>query len=146
MTRRVFNTLSLISATLLACTLLLWTWSFWTDPSKDHLSFTDTFHVAVQRGRVDFFSDKNGRYHGSIIALTSPERPIERIFSERRGFGDTLGIYYRYFRRADTGAVLWTFSVSLFYPMIVFAVLPLMWGWRRWRAKSVAGKREINRA
>ena len=87
MKSRIFNTLSLISAILLACTIILWAWSFWTDPRKDCLSFSGDFHVAVQDGRVSFFSDKEyGPYHGSIIALTSPEWPIERIFAEQACF------------------------------------------------------------
>ena len=87
---------------------------------------------------MSFFSDKEyGPYHGSIIAVTSPEWPIKRIFSKQRAFGDFCGIYYRYFRWADSGNVLWTLSVSLFYPMIVFAVLPTIWGWKRWRRVAV---------
>ena len=133
MIRRIFNTLSLISAILLACTVILWAWSFLDQPRKDCLSFSGDFHVRLLRWPHDFFSDKDGPYHGSIIALSSPKKPVERIFSKQQGFGDTLGIYYRYFRWADSGAVLWTLSVSLFYPMIVFAVLPAisLWSWRR---------------
>ena len=126
MSRRIFNKLSLISAILLACTICLWVWSDSTDPRKDCLSFSSEFHVAVLLWpRRASSATRNGPYHGSIIAMTSPERPIERIFSKQRAFGDILGIYYRYFRWADSGAVLWTLSVSLFYPMIVFAVLPV---------------------
>ena len=132
---RIFDTLSLISAILLACTIILWPWSFWAEPGKDYLSFTDEFHVGVYRGRLDLFNSEYP-YHGSIIAITSLERPIERIFSERRAFGDTVGIYYRYFCWADSGAVLWTLSVSLLYPLIVFAVLPTIWGWKWWRVRS----------
>jgi hypothetical protein len=143
MIRRIFNTLSLISAILLASTAILWAWSFWTDPRKDCLSFSGEFHVAVQDGRVSFFSDKEyGPYRGSISALTSPAWPIERIFSKQRAFGDTLGIYYRYFRWADSGAVLWTLSVSLFYPMIAFAVLPTIWLWT-WRRRVRSSLRAI---
>lgn len=133
MFRRIFNILSLISGSLLACTIVLWAWSFWADARKHCISFSTDFHFAVQDGRVSFFNDKEyGPYRGSIIALTSPEWPIERIFSERRGFGDTAGIYYRYFRWADSGAVLWTLSVSLVYPLVVFTLLPAIWGWKRW--------------
>jgi len=147
MFRRIFNMLSLVSAILLAATIILWAWSFWTDPRKDCLAFSGDSHVAVEYGRVSFFNDKEyGPYHGSIIALTSPEMPIERIFAERRGFGDTAGIYYRYFRWADSGAILWTLSISLFYPIIVFVVLPFIWVWKRWRHKTSSATGEMNRA
>ena len=127
MSHRLFSVLPLISATLLACTAILWPWSFWTDPRRDCLSFSDDFHGAVQYGRVSFFNVKEyGPYHGSIISLGDG-----REFAEQRGFGDTAGIYYRYFRWADSGAVLWTLSVSLAYPLVGFAVLPLVWAWKR---------------
>ena len=64
---------------------------------------------ACYDGRVEFFNDEEyGPYHGSIIALTSHDWPPERIFSKQQAFGDICGIYYRYFRWADSGAVLWT--------------------------------------
>ena len=147
MIRRILNTLSLISAILLACTITLWAWSFWTNPRKDCLSFSSNFHVAVEDGRVSFFNVKDyGPYHGSIIAITSREWPIERIFSKQQAFGDICGIYYRYFRWADSGAVLWTLSISLFYPMIVFTVLPTMalWSWRRRMTRFFGALRECS--
>ena len=71
MKSRIFNKLSLISATLLACTVVVWALSFWTDARKDHASFSDNFHVGFYAGRIDFFSDKHGPYHGSVISLSS---------------------------------------------------------------------------
>ena len=139
MIRRTFNTLTLISAILLACTLILGAWNSGDDPGKYHLSFGKAFHVCVYGGCLSFFSDEFGPYSGSIIALT--DLPIDRFFSERRAFGRTAGIYYRYFRWRDSGRVLWTFSVILLYPVVFFAVLPvirfwklpLIWFWK-WRS------------
>ena len=122
MNRHIFNTLSLISAILLACTIISWPWSYRTDPREDRLSIGDSFHMGAYNGRVSFFNVKEyGPYRGSTIG-SEPD--------ERREFGDTLGIYYRYFRWADSGAVLWTLSVSLVYPMIVFLMLPIAWIWK----------------
>jgi hypothetical protein len=141
MIRRIFNALSLISAIFLTCTIILWAWSFWTDPRKECLSFSENFHVAVENGRVSFFNVKDyGPYHGSVISLSSGEETAYSSFAERRGFGDTLGIYYRYFRWADSGIILWTLSVTLLYPMIVLAVLPTIWAWKRWRAKATLAR------
>ena len=65
MSRRIFNTLSLISAILLACTVVSWVWSFWAEPQKESLSFSKSFHVGVYNGCVEFFSDKEyGPYRG----------------------------------------------------------------------------------
>ena len=136
MCRRIFNTLPPISAVLFVCIALLWAWSLWADPERDRLSLTPRFHVGVYNGRMDFFNDRNGPYHGSVISLIG-----FRAFAECRGFGDTCGIYYRYFRWADSGAVLWTLSVSLAYPLVIFAVLPTICVWKRWRraARSDCG-------
>lgn len=138
MIRRIFNVASLISALLLASTLLVWAWSFWADPWKDHLSINSGFHVGVYAGRVDFFSDESGPYHGSIISLSDangvPVRPYVK-----RGFGDAFGLYYRHIRFVQSGATLWTLSVSLAYPLAMFAVLPAIWGWKQWRTKRILG-------
>jgi len=134
MSRRIFTTLSLISAMLAACTVVLWPWSFWADPCTDCLSFSGDFHVAVQDGRVSFFNSKDyGPYHGSVVSFA------DNAFAAERGFGNTLGVYYRYFRWDNWGGVLWTLSVSLAYPLVVFAVLPATWAWLRWRAKRTNG-------
>ncbi len=70
MSRYIFTTLSLISAILLAGTIVLWPWSFSIDPRVSCLSLGDDFHVAVRDGRVSFFNVKEyGPYHGSIISL-----------------------------------------------------------------------------
>jgi hypothetical protein len=140
LSRRIFNTLSLISALLLTCTVVSWVRSYWTDPTKDCVSFSDDFHVTVHDGRVSFFNLKDsGPYCGSIISLAGTRLPVER------GCGDTAGIYYRYFRWAD-GAVLWTVSVSLFYPLIVFAGLPLVWSWKWWRRRRLHATQLVGQA
>jgi len=134
MSRCTFNTLSLISALLLVCTVVLWAWSFWTDPHWDYLSFNDNSHVGFFDGRIDFFSDRDGPYHpGSAISLSGHAE-----ISERRAFGDRYGIFYRYLRLTDS-TVLFTLNVSLLYAMIVFAGLPVAWAWRRWRTKTAVG-------
>jgi len=142
MKSRIFNALSLISALILACTIILWAWSFWADPRHDFFSFSDNFHVGIFDGRIDIFSDRHGPYHGSVISLSSGEETAFPAFAERRGFGNTLGIYYRYFRWADSGIVLWTLSVTLLYSMIVFSFLPIAWAWKRWRANHHHSKPE----
>jgi hypothetical protein len=140
MSHRIFNALSLLSTILLACTIILWVWSFWADSRNDFLSVSDNCHIGFFDGHIDFFSDRHGPYHGSVISLSSGEETAFSAFAERRGFGDTLGIYYRYFRWADSGIVLWTLSVTLLYPMIVFLVLPISWAWKRQRARATSAR------
>ena len=134
MKSRIFNTLSLISAILLACTIILWVWSFWADPRADYLSFSGDFHVGFFDGRIDFFSDKDGPYHpGSEISRSGKDQ-----LAEHHAYGDWLGVFYRYFRFVPSGAVFFTFSVSLLYPMVLFLMLPITWAWQRHKARRVA--------
>ena len=88
MKSRIFNTLSLISAILLACTVILWVWSFWANPYKSNLSVSNALHIGLCDGRIEFFSDKFGPYHGSIIALTSPSGRLSAYLPR----GGILGI------------------------------------------------------
>ena len=74
-----------------------------------------------------FFNNKEyGPYLGGTVELLDRKEDIDRFFSERRAFGPTLGVYYRYFRVPGSGAVIWTLTVSLLYPIIIFAALPVI--------------------
>lgn len=141
---RIFNTLSLISAVLLACTIFLWAWSLRVEPHVNYLSFRDGFHVSVWNGHSCFFNNKEyGPYLGGTIALLDSKKDkeeIDRFWSERRAFGPTFGVYYRYFHVPRSGTVIWTLCVSLLYPVIAFAMLPVVQFWklpviwlRKWR-------------
>ncbi len=72
------------------------------------------------------FSEETGPYNGSIISFTSPGDPSP--YETERRF-DALGIYFRYFkfRIVFPGEVLWTLTVSLWYPIILFSILPAIW-------------------
>ncbi len=137
MIRRIFNVAALISTLLLACTIFLWAWSFWTDPSKNHLSLSPSFHAGVYAGRMGFSSDENSLFQGGFIISLSDANGVPVRPYVARGFGDAFGVYYRHFRLVKTGATLWTLSVTLAYPLAMFAVLPAIWGWRQWRSRRV---------
>ncbi len=157
MTRRYFTITALISCVFLGFTLLLTIASLWLNPWKQHLTITDSFHIGLFRwyqdaliGRIVFFNDgKYGPYEGSVIALVDNEvkrtRPIRKCFWSVGDYGisnvdyvneqgepvlkrracDLPGIYYRRIVWPDTS--LWTISVSLWYPMLLFALLPGFW-------------------
>ena len=111
MARRALDLATLISAILLAITLLLALATLWLNPWDHRVSLRDGFHVAVEgRGldiRVVFFNNAEyGPYSGSVIGFGDP------WFPRKTGFGDAWGVYYRHFRRPD-GGILWTLRVSL---------------------------------
>ena len=132
MMRRVFNVACLASAILFGCTIVVWLWTYNIDPRDVGVSVSDTFHVSVTRGWMFFYNDAEyGPYRGSIIALDG-----DGVFAKEQRFGPRFGVYWRYFRWAESGAVLWTAAVTLLYPLALFAVLPATWVWWRWRNKA----------
>ncbi len=106
-----------VSLALLAVAAFAFVGSHAVDPWKHRISLTDDFHVTlwghVVDARIVFFNDAEyGPYRGSIIGLAGDSDLKER------GFGDFLGIYYRHFQWPNS--VLWTWMVSLWYPVALF--------------------------
>ena len=91
-------------------------------------SFSDDSHAGVgARGldsRIVFFSDAEyGPYHASIIGLADADGNDYPPLILEESFGDSLGIYYRSFQWSDS--TLWTLMVTLWYPIVLFAIMPL---------------------
>jgi len=107
---------------MLCAVLLLVAIGCVTDPWHHFLSVDRDFHVGVlNRGidsRIVFFNNaQDGPYAGSIIRFDDDPFPYTTAF------GDSWGVYYRHFVWPD--ATLWTLKVSLWYPIVAFAVLPI---------------------
>jgi hypothetical protein len=122
-----------ICTAMLGLTLALPVAAIWINPWDHHLSLTSRFHVGVRgpgwNTRLVFFNDADyGPYRGSIIGVVDDQGntypPLERAVY----FGDTAGVYYRYFRWTDSS--LWTLMVLIWYPAALFAILPA-WSWFR---------------
>ncbi len=135
----------LVSLIPFGLSVVLFAASYRVDPTKTRISLGDNFHVSllVRRdidARIVFFNNAGyGPYQGSLVAVGAVGSPPQE-YPKRVGFGDWLGIYYRHFRWPDE--VLWTLSVSLWYPMVFFALCALIawWRWKRRlaRVQSVA--------
>lgn len=123
MFRRAFNIVTLASTVLLAITIALWVMTFWLNPWDHYISLGSHFHISVwgnehSIGRVVLFNSISyGPYRGSIINASA-------ILSEAH-FGDTAGIYFRYFRFHQ--GILWTLMLSLWYPLALFSIAPVSW-------------------
>lgn len=77
-----------------------------------------------QNPRLVLFSDgEYGLYSGSIIALVADGGKTAPRLKES-SFGDVAGVYYRHFEWTDSGETLWTLEISLWYPILLFAILP----------------------
>ncbi len=111
------------------------------------MTLTSVYARADLITRLVFFNDAEyGPYSGSIIGLVDEDGNIYPPLEREQAFGDSWGIYYRYFQRS--GSTLWTLTVTLWYPIAVFAIMPfvsLMCSTVRRRASNVAepcGERE----
>ena len=128
-----FNGFCLVSTVLLVATVFLMPLSWVANPRLHHVSLTDTLHVGLCcRGLGDldpggclvFFNDSlRGPYQGGLIAIRiggavygGPDHEVT---------ADWYGVAHRYFRWPDY--VVWTLMVRLFYPVLLFSVLPAMW-------------------
>lgn len=164
MTRRWFNGLSLVSAVFAGCTVILWLATFAITPWDHRVSLTDNFQISVWSGfrgdtfgRLVIFNDaKYGPYRGSIVALGGPDSREVRwgwhtadddydfgviTYTNPNGtidrwrFCDLPGIYLRHFHFHDQ-QTLWTLMVSLWYPLILFSILPAAGFFHRWRSRD----------
>lgn len=79
------------------------------------------FHIGVRHAGMDsrfvlFNNASYGPYTGSVVGLMGADVPA------RRGFGDSLGVYYRHLTWPHD--VVWTLAVSFWYPILLFAIWP----------------------
>ena len=119
---------------MLVITALLFLAGFVISPWDHYLSFGDGSHVSVWgRGidsRIVFFNDAEyGPYRGSIIGFRDADGKVFPPLERAEAFGDSWGIYYRYFEWSDSK--LWTLMVTLWYPIAFFAIMPSI-GLLRW--------------
>lgn len=138
-----FDVAALVSVVFLGLTVGLSLTGFVINPWDHRLSVTESFHIGIWGGfdgptfgcLVFFNNGQYGPYRGSIIGLSAgPDDPPQ---FQRTAWGDLdySGLYYRHIHWPDSNTTLWTLAISLLYPFFLFAVLPLLWMWRRWSAR-----------
>lgn len=133
MAAKVIRLASVASCILCGVSLVLFALSFVFNPWDHRISFSEDFHLGLWRGCVVLFNDsKYGPYRGSIIGLADTDGDVFPPLEREIKWGDSLGVYFRYFRWTD--ATLWTLMVSLLWPLAIFglptAVCVCVW-WRR---------------
>ena len=115
---------STITSTVFLCLLLLLLLlGYATNLEQHQLSLSRDFHVGILNVGLDvrivFFDNAEyGPYRGSIIGFAGDEYP------HAIAFGSSFGIYYRHFTWPDS--TLWTLTVSVWYPLIAFSILPVL--------------------
>ena len=125
--------------------VILFALSLVLDPMEFHVSLTDEFHVGFLRGRIAFFSDAEyGPYQGSIIGLVDADGNVYPPLEREVKWGDTLGVYFRYFRWTDS--TLWTLTVSFLWPLAIFGLPSALWIFVWWhRRKQVRRSKDNQR-
>ena len=128
MAHRAFKIATVVSAVMLAVSILLFLVGYVFNPWDYHVSFSDDSYVGVwSRGldsRLVIFNDAEyGPYLGSIIGLVGADGNIYPPIEREEAYGDSLGVYYRAFQWADS--TFWTLMVTLWYPVALFAIMPI---------------------
>ena len=145
---RIFRYAVLTSAILLVVSVLLFLAGFAANPLERRLSVTEDFHICLwlyrdTDVRLVFFNDHDyGPYFGSIIGMVDDQGNVYPPIARESRWGDCCGVYWRYFHWKEAWGqkdpVLWTLMVTLWYPLILFSVLPVLWFWLRCR-RPLAG-------
>ncbi len=78
----------------------------------------------------EWVSGSNGISQSSFIDKDGKNRGKAR-------YGDFPGIYYRHFEWLNADEPWTTLSVSLFYPLVLSAILPVFWLYRKVRASML---------
>jgi hypothetical protein len=99
--------------------------SYRLDMQRHGVAITPRFHLGLFDGGAWFYGDE-WPYRGSIIQIDG-QPPV----SQKSGL-DFPGVYYRYFFRSSAHTT-WSLMVSLWYPIVLFAILPALWLFHRRR-------------
>jgi hypothetical protein len=94
-------------------------------------SLGNKFHIATTRscgGSLVFFNQTTP-YAGSVVSFTGDNSVVEHGLT---GYG----IYFRSIKYIDKKETWWTLMISLWYPVIIFAILPLAFVVKKWCATN----------
>ncbi len=122
--RSLLNILTLLSFILLCLTGLLFYLSYRIDAWGESFSLRDDFHISLYRRendcRLAFFNEKNYPYVGGSVG---PDTKVRGL--------NFLGIYYRHYRLSSEGDIWWTLCISLWWPVVLFSILPGLFLYRK---------------
>lgn len=141
MTHRAIQYATWGSVIAWCATMMLTIASHWLNPRDHRISLRSDLHVGIGNTPgpllVIFNDPVHGPYYGSIVGLTDSDGNLHPRDLKCTGFTSILGIYYRHFLWADSGTTLWTLMLSLFTPLVLFAILPTIAIVRILRRKSL---------
>ena len=145
---------TIVSAVLCGLLVALYVVSYCLDRSAQFFHLTPSFHVGFSNGGAYFFSHDQPWLDGIIsLSDTNATKPVVSSWH----IGDYYGFYHSSSverHGSDSGLLtvtifnlpgsrfrgvsyfwesrpIWTFLVSLWYPILLLAVLPTLWFYRR---------------
>ena len=143
----------MVSAIVCGLLVVIFPVSYHLDPGKHGVAVTSSFHVCFFDGGVWFYSHDKQPYMGSITSIGLPDAheiyrgwhtadgayDVGQItfigkfgeFVDKKNFCTLPGVYFRYFQVHGQIRSLWTLMLSLWYPILLLAVLPALWIFRR---------------
>jgi hypothetical protein len=161
--KRALTTLTLLSAVVLCLLVVMWPASHFLNLSRslgtgkltpsDSIPITPHYHLGFERGSMWLYTYAMP-YRGSIMWLSNTNDPppvVRAWILGDYGFSHTVlsnasekmsertcdlpGIYFRRFWSFDDKPPYTTLCMSLWYPIFLSAVLPLLWIFRRSRLR-----------
>jgi hypothetical protein len=146
---RMFKTFAYVSAILFwgFMGLSAYTWLGGPNPRTDESgiqwSYTSlgNLHVTVTSdwgGNLVFFNGE-APYTGSVVSLAGDKSVVERGLTG-------LGIYFRLIEYTSKNETWWTFMISLWYPVIILAILPAVLVVQKLRRQKPGSRREMAKA
>jgi hypothetical protein len=133
MMRRLFNYISLASAILAVCAMVLWLTGSHLNPQDNHISLAQKFHVGIlhnysESSLVAFNNAEFGPVFNLMTGIADAEGNVYRCV-QQDVLWNSGGIYYRYIEGRD-GTVDWTLAVNMCDLIVLFAILPAAWIFR----------------
>lgn len=130
---RFYKSAVFLSAIIVTCVLLSWIATFFMT-GEHWITAGADLNITITRrdgnAWLVFFND--ARYGPLFSVLTGISNGQGQVISvvDRDVAWHHFGVYYRYLHRPGAGT-FWTLAVSMAYPFVLFAVLPLTWMIRR---------------
>jgi hypothetical protein len=126
--KRTRTLLSVASAFAFGLAVIAWPLSYHLDLSRglsgaapkpsDSIPLLSGYRLGFEDGRVWFYNYQ-APYRGNLIST----------FSVKSGY-DLPGIYFRHITLQGSAPAYTTLRASLWYPVLLFAVLPSVWAFR----------------
>jgi hypothetical protein len=154
--KRTLTTLTLLSAIAFCVLVVMWPASYFMDLSKsigtgklapsDSILIAPYYRLGFERGSMWLYSYQMP-YRGGTVSIWDKNDPppiirawtcgdygfshVVRVGKLSERACDLPGIYFRRFWRFDDNPPYTTLCVSLWYPVLLSAVLPFLWFFRR---------------